>query len=99
MQKQMTEDLLISVDIAGRVYKVRIQREEEEVFRKAVDAVKTNIKDYAKMYAYKDKQDLLAMVLLQYVTSYIKIKEDNIFSDKQLVAKLEEIDSILSMED
>ena len=93
------EDILISVEIAGRIYKVRIKREDEEVFRKAVDTVKLNIEDYAKTYAYKDKQDLLAMVLLQYVTSYIKIKEDNIFSDKQLVAKLEEIDSILSMED
>ena len=84
----MTEDLLISVDIAGRVYKGKdSKREEEEVFRKAVDAVKSNIKDYAKMYAYKDKQDLLAMVLLQYVTSYIKTKEDNIFSDKTISSK------------
>jgi len=89
------EDILISVEIAGRIYKVRIKREDEEVFRKAVDTVKLNIEDYAKTYAYKDKQDLLAMVLLQYVTSYMKIKEDNIFSDKQLVAKLEEIDNIL----
>ena len=96
---QMTEDILISVEIADRIYKVRVKREEEDVFRKAVEAVKLNIKDYAKMYAYKDKQDLLAMVLLQYVTSYIKIKEENIFSDKQLVAKLEEIDSILSTEE
>ncbi len=91
----MTEDILISVDIADRIYKVKVKREEEEIFRKAVETVKTNIKEYAKMYAYKDKQDLLAMVLLQYVTSYMKIKEDNLFSDKQLVAKLEEIDSIL----
>lgn len=94
----MTEDILISVEIAERIYKVRVKREEEEVFRKAVEEVKLNIKEYAKMYAYKDKQDLLAMVLLQYVTSYIKIKDENIFSDKTLVAKLEVIDSILSEE-
>jgi hypothetical protein len=91
----MTEDILISTEIADRIYKVRVKREEEEIFRKAVQEVKANIKDYAKMYAYKDKQDLLAMVLLQYVTSYIKIKDDNLFSDKALVTKLEEIDSIL----
>ncbi|MBP1646222.1 MAG: hypothetical protein H6Q16_1797 [Bacteroidetes bacterium] len=91
----MTEDILISVDIAGRIYKVRVKREEEEVFRNAVEAVKTNIKEYAKMYAYKDKQDLLAMVLLQYVTSYMKIKDDNLFGNKQLIEKLEEINSIL----
>ncbi|MCK9320722.1 MAG: cell division protein ZapA [Bacteroidales bacterium] len=91
----MTEDILISVDIAGRIYKVRVKRDEEEVFRNAVETVKTNIKEYANIYAYKDKQDLLAMVLLQYVTSYMKIKDDNLFCNKQLIEKLEEINSIL----
>lgn len=91
----MTEDILISVDIAGRIYKVRIKRDEEEVFRKAVDAVKNNIKEYAKLYAYKDRQDLLAMVLLQYVTSYMKEKENNLIGNRQLIEKLEEINSIL----
>lgn len=91
----MTEDILISVDIAGRIYKVRVKRDEEEVFRTAVETVKTNIKEYANIYAYKDKQDLLAMVLLQYVTSYMKIKDDNLFCNKQLIEKLEEINSIL----
>ncbi|MDD2488488.1 MAG: cell division protein ZapA [Bacteroidales bacterium] len=92
----MTEDILISVEIADRIYKVRVKRDEEEMFRKAVEEVKLNVRDYAKIYAYKDKQDLLAMVLLQYVTSYIKMKEENVFSDKTLVAKLELIESILS---
>ena len=91
----MTEDILISVDIAGRIYKVRVKRDEEEVFRNAVETVKTNIKEYANIYAYKDKQDLLAMVLLQYVPSYMKIKDDNLFCNKQLIEKLEEINSIL----
>ena len=92
----MTEDILISVEIADRIYKVRVKRDEEEMFRKAVEEVKLNVRDYAKIYAYKDKQDLLAMVLLQYVTSYIKMKEENIFSDKTLVAKLQLIESILT---
>ena len=92
----MTEDILISVEIADRIYKVRDKRDEKEMFRKAVEEVKLNVRDYAKIYAYKDKQDLLAMVLLQYVTSYIKMKEENVFSDKTLVAKLELIESILS---
>lgn len=94
----MSDNLLISVEIADRIYKVTVKREEEEVFRKAVEAVKLDIKEYAKMFAYKDKQDLLAMVLLQYVTSSIKMEEESVFSDKTLAAKLEEIDSILNEE-
>ena len=54
----MTEDILISVDIAGRIYKVRVKRDEEEVFRNAVETFKTNINEYSNIYAYKDKQDL-----------------------------------------
>lgn len=94
----MDEDILISVDIADRIYKVKVARKEEEVFRKAVNVVKNKTNEYAKMYAYKDKQDLLAMVLLQYVTSYIKLEDEHIFSDGDLLSKLEDIDSILKEE-
>lgn len=89
---------MISVEIADRIYKVTVKREEEEIFRKAVEAVKLDIKEYAKKFAYKDNQDLLAMVLLQYVTSFMKTQEESVFNDKTLVAKLKEIDSILKEE-
>lgn len=94
----MSDNLLISVEIADRIYKVTVKRDEEEIFRKAVETVKLDIKEYAKMFAYKDNQDLVAMVLLQYVTSFMKTQEEGIFNDKALVAKLKEIDSILKEE-
>ena len=94
----MSDNLLISVEIADRIYKVTVKREEEEIFRKAVETVKLDIKEYAKKFAYKDNQDLLAMVLLQYVTSFMKTQEESVFNDKTLVAKLKEIDSILKEE-
>lgn len=91
----MEEDLLISVEIADRIYKVRVSRKEEEVFRKAVNVVKTKTKEYADMFAYKDKQDLLAMVLLQYLTSYIKLEDQQNFFKENLFVKLEEIENLL----
>lgn len=94
----MSDNLMISVEIADRIYKVTVKRDEEEIFRKAVETVKLDIKEYAKKFAYKDNQDLLAMVLLQYVTSFMKTQEESIFNDKTLVAKLKEIDSILKEE-
>jgi cell division protein ZapA len=94
----MSDNLMISVEIADRIYKVTVKRDEEEIFRKAVETVKLDIKEYAKKFAYKDNQDLLAMVLLQYVTSFMKTQEDSFFNDKTLVAKLKEIDSILKEE-
>ena len=94
----MSDNLMISVEIADRIYKVTVKRDEEEIFRKAVETVKLDIKEYAKKFAYKDNQDLLAMVLLQYVTSFMKTQEESVFNDKTLVAKLKEIDSILKEE-
>jgi len=94
----MSDNLMISVEIADRIYKVTVKRDEEEIFRKAVETVKLDIKEYAKKFAYKDNQDLLAMVLLQYVTSFMKTQEESVFNDKTLVAKLKEIDGILKEE-
>lgn len=91
----MSDDIVISVEIADRVYKVRVNREEEEIFRIAVGKVKENINEYAKNFAHKDNQDLLAMVLLQYVTSYVNIEQSNKFKDTELLSKLKEIDNIL----
>lgn len=94
----MSDNLMISVEIADRIYKVTVKRDEEEIFRKAVETVKLDIKEYAKKFAYKDNQDLLAMVLLQYVTSFMKTQEESVFNDKTLVAKLKEIEGILKEE-
>lgn len=94
----MEEDILISVEIADRIYKVRVVRQEEEVFRRAINVVKTKTKEYADTYAYKDKQDLLAMVLLQYLTSYIKLEEQQNFFQKDLLLGLERIENLLEEE-
>jgi Cell division protein ZapA. len=91
----MSEDIVISVEIADRVYKVRVKKEEEQIFRIAVGKVKENISEYARNFAHKDSQDLLAMVLLQYVTSYVNMEQASNFKDTELENKLKEIDSIL----
>jgi hypothetical protein len=41
------------------------------------------MKDYSVSYAYKDKQDLLAMVALEYATSYLQ--------DEQLLTEKEDM--------
>ncbi|MDR0972348.1 MAG: cell division protein ZapA [Bacteroidales bacterium] len=91
----MQEDNFVNVEIADRVYKVRVRKEDEELFLNAVEAITTNVKDYAKKYAYKDKQDLLAMVLLQYVTSYMKSNDKDVCNSEEVFKYLERINSAL----
>lgn len=69
----MNEDIIsVSVELAGRTYKVNVRKSEKDIFEEASNTVDETIKGYEAKYAYKDTQDLLAMILLQYVTAFIK---------------------------
>ena len=79
----MDEDVKIEIDIANRKYKVNISESDRDIFNKASEIVNETLKRYASMYSYKDNQDLLAMVLLQYMTSYIRLQQQNTKSDNK----------------
>ena len=58
-------DLSIKVNIAGRVYPLNINRDQEENVRKAAKHINAEIKKLQDNYAVRDVQDLLAMTALQ----------------------------------
>ncbi|MBG14872.1 MAG: cell division protein ZapA [Crocinitomicaceae bacterium] len=64
--------LSIKVTIAGRTYPLTIDREEEEVIRKAAAEINKNIDSLKNNYAVKDIQDLLAMTALQFATKNVE---------------------------
>jgi len=78
----MAEPLKIKVTIAGRVYPIRVNYEnEEEGMRKAAKHINDLVTKFEKNYAVSDKQDVLAMCALQFA-SLVEInainKEDDI---------------------
>ncbi len=75
-------ELSISLPIADRSYRLAVDKEHEELFRKAAKLIDKRIKDYSSSYAYKDKQDLLAMVALEYATGYLQ--NDQLLSDNEI---------------
>ena len=88
-------ELTISLSIADRSYKLVIEKEHEELFRRAAKLIDKRIKDYSVSYAYKDKQDLLAMVALEYATAFLR--EELVISEKESgwEQKLTTLDSAL----
>ena len=64
--------LSIKVTIAGRTYPLTIDRNEEEVIRKAAAEINKNIESLKSNYAVKDVQDLLAMTALQFATKNVE---------------------------
>lgn len=90
------KDLSIKVSIAGRVYPLTVQQNEEEGIRKAVKAIEEMVKDYEQNYAVKDKQDLLAMVALQYASKVFELTDKADVIDKSYNTKLKVLNDLIS---
>ena len=94
-QSQMDE-FSISLTIANRPYRLVINKEHEELFRKAAKLIDKRTKEYSSNYAYKDNQDLLAMVALEYTTSFMQNEKNTSDEDQKMEQQLENIDRALT---
>ena len=90
------DELTISVTIADRPYRLKIRKEEEERVRKAAKKINERIKEYSENYAFNDRQDLLAMVSLEFANSSMVFEGQLKNTDQDVADKLTEIDTILS---
>ena len=91
--------LTIKIDILQRPYSVRVRREDEEIFRQAGTLIEESVQRYAaKGAVYRDKQDLLAMALLESTVSAIRNKKTagDAEANGKLLEKLKDINEYLS---
>ena len=93
----MKEDKLsIKLHIANRIYPMKIERKSEEYIRDAVKKIEGRLKFYEDNYAIKDKQDLLAMCLIEYASKFETVNNKKVVEDDGLTEKLAELDAILA---
>jgi cell division protein ZapA (FtsZ GTPase activity inhibitor) len=90
------DELSISLPIADRSYKLAVDREHEELFRRAAKMIDKRMRDYSGSYANKDKQDLLAMVALEYATGYLQNNHLLTDNDKLWKDRLVSLDHALN---
>ncbi len=95
IDNKLKEDLTITLRIADRPYRLSINRDEEEIFRKAAKMIDDKLSSYASNFAFKDKKDLLAMVALEHTAGLLK-HENSIAKHNESTKKLVEIDTFLS---
>src|SRR3954470_16740338 len=62
----------IQVEVAGSVYPLKVNAEDEKSIKEAVDLINKKIAEFEKNYAIKDKKDVLGMVMLQLVSQLYK---------------------------
>jgi cell division protein ZapA len=90
MLKLMTEKIKIKLNVAGRVYPLTVNSDREVVLQRAAGKVQEVIKSLEQNYAVSDKQDVLAMSLLQFATRLEDLKYDS----RQYEESLEKIKSM-----
>ena len=86
----------ISITVADRPYKLVVEKEQEELFRNAAKLIDKRIKEYSSSYAFKDKQDLLGMIALEYTVSFLQNEQTSNESQHLLNDKLTGIDNALN---
>jgi cell division protein ZapA (FtsZ GTPase activity inhibitor) len=88
------KEQFISIVIADRPYRLKVKSTEEEMFlREAGKMLKDKMAQYAEAYAFKDNQDLLAMVSLYFATDNLSIKDktEKLAIVEKELAHLEEV--------
>ena len=90
------DKLSIKLHVANRIYPMKIERKSEEFIRNAIKQIEERLKFYEENYAIKDKQDLLAMCLIEYASKFESVNNEKVVDDDGLNEKLAKIDSLLS---
>jgi hypothetical protein len=90
------DKLSIKLNIANRFYPMKIERSSEETIRNAVKKMESRLKFYEDNYEIKDKQDILAMCLIEYASKLEKISNRKFIDDDGVSEKLINLDKLLS---
>jgi cell division protein ZapA (FtsZ GTPase activity inhibitor) len=89
-------EISIKINIADRVYPLKVNMEEEEIIRRAAKMINDRIKEYQDNYAVRDKQDLLSMSVLHYATATLKAEKKVMHEDTEVADTVYELDRLLN---
>ncbi|MCC7533997.1 MAG: cell division protein ZapA [Bacteroidia bacterium] len=85
----MLNELSIKVNIADRLYPLKVTPEQEVIVRQAAKLIQEKLKIMQSQFEIKDKQDLLSMTILDIATQLLKLQQmvatDEEAVDKQLL--------------
>lgn len=86
----------LKVSIAGRDYPVTVKSADAERIAKASELIEERVSAFEKAYGVKDKQDLLAMCVLQFATQYLESQENSQVETVEVKQRLEEMEKFVS---
>jgi len=93
---EKNETVNINVLIAERLYPLKVTQSDEEKVRSAVKLVNEKIKEYQALYDGKDKQDYMAMCLLNFAVEQENLQKELQQNDRLMEEKIIELEEVLS---
>jgi len=90
----MSDLIAISALIGDRTYRIKIEPSDEEVVRRTLKTVNDKIIEFKTVFAGKDMQDYIAMVMIWYATEQTKSGNAGI-ENENLLEKLHSIEKLL----
>jgi cell division protein ZapA (FtsZ GTPase activity inhibitor) len=92
----MKEQISIKVNIADRIYPLKVFAEEEESIRKAAELINKKVNLYVEQYSIKDKQAALSMCALEIMTEYLNADNKKSAEIDAVKQQLIDLESLLS---
>ncbi len=98
---RMPELIPTNLVIGDRTYRVRIQPQDEEVVRRTIKRVNDKLIEFKTMFAGKDMQDYIAMVLIWLATEQGTPEAAVAVQTEQVSAQLRALEKLIegSLED
>ncbi len=86
----------MNVTIAERSYPLKVLKSEEEKISKAAKLVNERISEYRQTFKGNDKQDYLAMCLLNFAVEILNTQSESQQSYRSIENKISELEQLLS---
>lgn len=84
----------VNVTIGDRSYRLKVEPDEEEMVRKTVKMINEKIIEFRGVFAGKDMQDFIAMVLIWFATEQKKSDGENT-KIGNAIAKLSQMEEMI----
>jgi cell division protein ZapA len=90
----MQELIPISITIADRTYRIKVEPKDEEMVRKTIKFLNEKVMEFKANFAGKDMQDYVSMVMAWYATQP-QATISQFISDENVVEELTRVELIL----
>jgi len=85
----------IKVNIAGRLYPLTVNENEEEFIRIASKKIEELVKNFESNFEVSDKQDVLAMCCLQFATKYENVLKQQKNEQDIVAERIQDLNELL----